>query len=143
MWIVVDLGADGELFVGWNECAFPIWRPCYEVERKYGNQCCTQYKTRYKWNKDLVMNMSGKMEINLAHNARLDTSGIKVGRSFYLLIWGRTRFPFTVFLYQRWCQMSFSHSISVIIGQIGTLICLLLLHFQYEFDISLLFTMQK
>jgi len=34
----------------------------------------------------LATNMSGKMEINLVHNAILDTSGIKVGRSFHLLI---------------------------------------------------------
>ncbi|KAI6699734.1 hypothetical protein NL676_014058 [Syzygium grande] len=40
--------ADGELFVACNECAFPVCRPCYEYERREGNQACPQCKTRYK-----------------------------------------------------------------------------------------------
>uniref|UniRef100_A0A0C9S6G9 Cellulose synthase n=1 Tax=Wollemia nobilis TaxID=56998 RepID=A0A0C9S6G9_9CONI len=47
----VGLTANGELFVACNECAFPVCRPCYEYERKEGNQCCPQCKTRYKRHK--------------------------------------------------------------------------------------------
>ncbi|OAY82951.1 putative cellulose synthase A catalytic subunit 1 (UDP-forming) [Ananas comosus] len=44
----VGLSATGDVFVACNECAFPVCRPCYEYERKDGNQCCPQCKTRYK-----------------------------------------------------------------------------------------------
>ncbi|KAL0543527.1 hypothetical protein IC582_018624 [Cucumis melo] len=44
----VELTAEGELFVACNECAFPVCRPCYEYERREGNQACPQCKTRYK-----------------------------------------------------------------------------------------------
>ncbi|XP_041007472.1 cellulose synthase A catalytic subunit 6 [UDP-forming]-like isoform X2 [Juglans microcarpa x Juglans regia] len=44
----VELTVDGELFVACNECAFPVCRPCYEYERREGNQACPQCKTRYK-----------------------------------------------------------------------------------------------
>ncbi|MCO5601057.1 hypothetical protein L7F22_055174 [Adiantum nelumboides] len=44
----VGRSADGELFVACNECAFPVCRPCYEYERKEGNKCCPQCRTRYK-----------------------------------------------------------------------------------------------
>ncbi|ONK81025.1 uncharacterized protein A4U43_C01F24420 [Asparagus officinalis] len=44
----VGLTVTGEVFVACNECAFPVCRPCYEYERKDGNQCCPQCKTRYK-----------------------------------------------------------------------------------------------
>ncbi|KAL7144133.1 hypothetical protein ABFS83_08G238200 [Erythranthe nasuta] len=44
----VEITLDGELFVACNECAFPVCRPCYEYERKEGNQSCPQCKTRYK-----------------------------------------------------------------------------------------------
>lgn len=47
----VGATADGELFVACNECAFPVCRPCYEYERKDGNQSCPQCKTRYKRHK--------------------------------------------------------------------------------------------
>lgn len=43
--------ATGDVFVACNECAFPVCRPCYEYERKDGNQCCPQCKTRYKRHK--------------------------------------------------------------------------------------------
>ncbi|XP_024521229.1 probable cellulose synthase A catalytic subunit 5 [UDP-forming] isoform X1 [Selaginella moellendorffii] len=48
-----DVGCtvDGELFVACNECAFPVCRPCYEYERKDGNQSCPQCKTRYRRHK--------------------------------------------------------------------------------------------
>ncbi|KAJ7294941.1 hypothetical protein O6H91_Y222700 [Diphasiastrum complanatum] len=39
---------DGELFVACVECAFPVCRPCYEYERKDGNQSCPQCKSKYK-----------------------------------------------------------------------------------------------
>ncbi|XP_062148403.1 cellulose synthase A catalytic subunit 6 [UDP-forming] [Alnus glutinosa] len=44
----VEITVDGELFVACNECAFPVCRPCYEYERREGNQACPQCKTRYK-----------------------------------------------------------------------------------------------
>ena len=44
----VGVTATGEVFVACNECAFPVCRPCYEYERKDGNQSCPQCKTRYK-----------------------------------------------------------------------------------------------
>ncbi|KAJ7526246.1 hypothetical protein O6H91_17G090000 [Diphasiastrum complanatum] len=47
----VGVTIDGELFVACNECAFPVCRPCYEYERKDGNQSCPQCKTRYKRHK--------------------------------------------------------------------------------------------
>uniref|UniRef100_A0A0D9ZUU0 Cellulose synthase n=1 Tax=Oryza glumipatula TaxID=40148 RepID=A0A0D9ZUU0_9ORYZ len=47
----VGVSATGDVFVACNECAFPVCRPCYEYERKEGNQCCPQCKTRYKRHK--------------------------------------------------------------------------------------------
>ncbi|KAK4780321.1 hypothetical protein SAY87_016427 [Trapa incisa] len=44
----IELTPDGEPFVACNECAFPVCRPCYEYERREGNQACPQCKTRYK-----------------------------------------------------------------------------------------------
>ncbi|PKI70317.1 hypothetical protein CRG98_009283 [Punica granatum] len=44
----VELTPEGEPFVACNECAFPVCRPCYEYERREGNQACPQCKTRYK-----------------------------------------------------------------------------------------------
>ena len=51
----VGLSATGDVFVACNECAFPVCRPCYEYERKEGNQCCPQCKTRYKRHKGLFL----------------------------------------------------------------------------------------
>ncbi|PKI35667.1 hypothetical protein CRG98_043938, partial [Punica granatum] len=42
---------DGEQFIACDVCAFPVCRPCYEYERKDGNQSCPQCKTRYKRHK--------------------------------------------------------------------------------------------
>ena len=39
---------DGEPFIACDVCALPVCRPCYEYERKDGNQSCPQCKTRYK-----------------------------------------------------------------------------------------------
>ncbi|RDX75112.1 Cellulose synthase A catalytic subunit 6 [UDP-forming], partial [Mucuna pruriens] len=44
----IEVTVDGEPFVACNECAFPVCRPCYEYERREGNQVCPQCKTRYK-----------------------------------------------------------------------------------------------
>ncbi|CAH9099805.1 unnamed protein product [Cuscuta epithymum] len=44
----IEITIEGEVFVACNECAFPICRPCYEYERREGNQACPQCKTRYK-----------------------------------------------------------------------------------------------
>ncbi|CAA7396906.1 unnamed protein product [Spirodela intermedia] len=47
----IEIGSDGEPFVACNECAFPVCRPCYEYERREGNQVCPQCRTRYKRHK--------------------------------------------------------------------------------------------
>lgn len=44
----IEITVDGEPFVACNECAFPVCRPCYEYERREGNQACPQCKTRFK-----------------------------------------------------------------------------------------------
>ncbi|XP_073142642.1 cellulose synthase A catalytic subunit 6 [UDP-forming]-like [Henckelia pumila] len=44
----IEFSIDGEPFVACNECAFPVCRPCYEYERREGNQACPQCRTRYK-----------------------------------------------------------------------------------------------
>eukprot|EP00258_Populus_trichocarpa_P005782 XP_002308955.2 cellulose synthase A catalytic subunit 3 [UDP-forming] isoform X1 [Populus trichocarpa] len=48
-----DIGktVDGEPFVACHVCSFPVCRPCYEYERKDGNQSCPQCKTKYKRHK--------------------------------------------------------------------------------------------
>ncbi|CAK7342550.1 unnamed protein product [Dovyalis caffra] len=48
-----DIGKtiDGEPFVACHVCSFPVCRPCYEYERKDGNQSCPQCKTKYKRHK--------------------------------------------------------------------------------------------
>lgn len=51
----VGVTAEGELFVACNECAFPVCRPCYDYERKDGNQSCPQCRTRYKRHKGTAM----------------------------------------------------------------------------------------
>eukprot|EP00850_Spirogloea_muscicola_P016808 SM000139S00125 [mRNA] locus=s139:206993:213164:- [translate_table: standard] len=44
-----EVGAttEGDLFVACNECAYPVCRPCYEYERKEGQQACPQCKSHY------------------------------------------------------------------------------------------------
>ncbi|KAG0455582.1 hypothetical protein HPP92_024874 [Vanilla planifolia] len=44
----VGITLDGDVFVACDVCGFPVCRPCYEYERKHGNQCCPQCKTKYK-----------------------------------------------------------------------------------------------
>ncbi|XP_047315745.1 cellulose synthase A catalytic subunit 3 [UDP-forming]-like isoform X2 [Impatiens glandulifera] len=44
----VGHAVNGEPFVACDVCAFPVCRPCYEYERKDGNQSCPQCKTAYK-----------------------------------------------------------------------------------------------
>lgn len=44
-----DVGSSpsGDPFVACLHCGFPVCRPCYEYERKDGNQACPQCKNRY------------------------------------------------------------------------------------------------
>lgn len=51
----VGVTAEGELFVACNECAFPVCRPCYDYERKDGNQSCPQCRTRYKRHRGIAI----------------------------------------------------------------------------------------
>lgn len=44
----VGTTVDGDIFVACDVCGFPVCRPCYEYERKDGNQSCPQCKTKYK-----------------------------------------------------------------------------------------------
>ena len=46
---------DGDRFVACDICGFPVCRPCYEYERKHGNQSCPQCKTTYKRHKGNAM----------------------------------------------------------------------------------------
>ncbi|XP_058072776.1 cellulose synthase A catalytic subunit 3 [UDP-forming]-like isoform X1 [Magnolia sinica] len=48
-----DVGTtvNGDLFIACDVCSFPVCRPCYDYERKDGNQSCPQCKTRYKRHK--------------------------------------------------------------------------------------------
>ncbi|KAL0323248.1 UNVERIFIED_CONTAM: Cellulose synthase A catalytic subunit [UDP-forming] [Sesamum angustifolium] len=61
----IEFTVDGEPFVACNECAFPVCRPCYEYERREGNQACPQCKTRYKRIKVAPELMETKMKMNL------------------------------------------------------------------------------
>ncbi|KAK1300693.1 Cellulose synthase A catalytic subunit 2 [UDP-forming] [Acorus calamus] len=47
----VEITEDGDPFVACHECGLPVCRPCYEYERREGNQSCPQCKTRYKRHK--------------------------------------------------------------------------------------------
>ncbi|KAK4787414.1 hypothetical protein SAY86_011247 [Trapa natans] len=44
----VGKGVDGEPFVACHVCAFPVCRPCYDYERKDGNQSCPRCKAPYE-----------------------------------------------------------------------------------------------
>lgn len=44
----IEVTEEGDVFVGCNECAFPICRACYDYERREGAQVCPQCKTRFK-----------------------------------------------------------------------------------------------
>lgn len=50
----VGKSVDGHLFVACDICSFPVCRPCYEYERKDGNQTCPKCKTTYKRHKGLT-----------------------------------------------------------------------------------------
>ncbi|KAE9459810.1 hypothetical protein C3L33_08282, partial [Rhododendron williamsianum] len=54
----VGMTVDGEPFIACDICAFPVCRPCYEYERKDGNQSCPQCKTKYKRHKAQVPQIS-------------------------------------------------------------------------------------
>jgi cellulose synthase A len=47
----IGSAVNGEPFTACGVCAFPVCRPCYEYERKDGNQSCPQCKTRYNKHK--------------------------------------------------------------------------------------------
>ncbi|CAF2142020.1 unnamed protein product [Brassica napus] len=44
-------GDNGNTFVACHVCAFPVCKPCYEYERRNGENCCPQCNTPYKPNK--------------------------------------------------------------------------------------------
>ncbi|XP_042412956.1 cellulose synthase A catalytic subunit 7 [UDP-forming]-like [Zingiber officinale] len=39
---------NGQVFVACHHCGFPVCQPCYDYERREGNQTCPQCNTRYK-----------------------------------------------------------------------------------------------
>ncbi|KAL8139138.1 hypothetical protein V2J09_005139 [Rumex salicifolius] len=47
----IGLRDNGLLFVACLDCGFPVCQPCYEYERKEGNQCCPHCNARYKRHK--------------------------------------------------------------------------------------------
>ncbi|THU74470.1 hypothetical protein C4D60_Mb04t33710 [Musa balbisiana] len=47
----IGLRDNGDRFVACLECGFPVCRPCYEYERREGNQTCPQCNTCYKRHK--------------------------------------------------------------------------------------------
>ncbi|CAN7002117.1 unnamed protein product, partial [Brassica rapa subsp. trilocularis] len=47
----VGRAENGYPFVACDVCSFSVCRPCYEYERRYGNQSCPQCKNRYKRHK--------------------------------------------------------------------------------------------
>uniref|UniRef100_A0A7N0TAG8 Cellulose synthase n=1 Tax=Kalanchoe fedtschenkoi TaxID=63787 RepID=A0A7N0TAG8_KALFE len=44
----IEFTASGQIFSACTLCAFPVCRPCYEYERKHGNQACMRCKARYR-----------------------------------------------------------------------------------------------
>ncbi|KAJ0816017.1 putative cellulose synthase (UDP-forming) chromatin regulator PHD family [Helianthus annuus] len=60
----LGLTENGDIFVACNECAFPVCRPCYEYERRDGNQACPQCKTRYKRHKVPVRIVDPSKDLN-------------------------------------------------------------------------------
>ncbi|XP_047313595.1 cellulose synthase A catalytic subunit 3 [UDP-forming]-like [Impatiens glandulifera] len=62
----VGTAVDGEPFIACDVCAFPVCRPCYEYERKDGNQSCPQCKTHYKRHKGSpTIHGDGEEEVDL------------------------------------------------------------------------------
>ena len=60
----VGKNVDGDPFIACDVCAFPVCRPCYEYERKDGNQSCPQCKTRYKRHKG-ALNINVSLDIHM------------------------------------------------------------------------------
>ena len=50
----IGSAVNGDPFIACGVCAFPVCRPCYEYERKDGNQSCPQCKTRYNKHKGKI-----------------------------------------------------------------------------------------
>ncbi|CAN7114256.1 unnamed protein product [Brassica rapa subsp. narinosa] len=48
---------DADRFVACDVCEFPVCKPCYEFERKDGNQSCPQYK-RHKDEDEATVELS-------------------------------------------------------------------------------------
>ncbi|VVB13296.1 unnamed protein product [Arabis nemorensis] len=63
---------DGDRFVACDFCSFPVCRPCYEYERKDGNQSCPQCKTTYKKHKGSPAIPGDKDEDVLADEATVE-----------------------------------------------------------------------
>lgn len=63
----VGTTVDGDLFVACDVCGFPVCRPCYEYERKDGNQSCPQCKTKYKRHKGFALDLE-PICINVSHS---------------------------------------------------------------------------
>ncbi|KAF2293153.1 hypothetical protein GH714_038077 [Hevea brasiliensis] len=72
----IEITVDGEPFVACNECAFPVCRPCYEYERREGNQACPQCKTRYKRIKEQVAEAMLSARLNTGLASHSSVSGI-------------------------------------------------------------------
>ncbi|KAL8172181.1 hypothetical protein V2J09_023985 [Rumex salicifolius] len=70
----VQTNSDGEPFVACDVCSFPVCRPCYEYERKDGNQCCPQCKTKYKRHKGSPPILGDKVEDSDVDDGLSDTS---------------------------------------------------------------------
>ncbi|CAN7043221.1 unnamed protein product [Brassica rapa subsp. trilocularis] len=59
-------GDNGQTFVACHVCAFPVCKPCYEYERRNGENCCPQCNTPYKPNKG---------DEDEENNGRVDSDG--------------------------------------------------------------------
>ncbi|TKY68136.1 Cellulose synthase A catalytic subunit 3 of UDP-forming [Spatholobus suberectus] len=68
----VGKSVDGEPFIACDVCAFPVCRPCYEYERKDGNQSCPQCKTQYKRHKGSPAILGDREEDDAAADGAID-----------------------------------------------------------------------
>ncbi|KAG6537231.1 hypothetical protein ZIOFF_002317 [Zingiber officinale] len=82
----VGLTVDGDLFVACNECAFPIYRTCYEYERREGNQVCPQCKTIFKRLKALREDILTKALNSNEHGGHVRGIGANVTPSSFFKV---------------------------------------------------------
>ncbi|GAU12645.1 hypothetical protein TSUD_121360, partial [Trifolium subterraneum] len=68
----IGSAVNGDPFIACGVCAFPVCRPCYEYERKDGNQSCPQCKTRYNKHKGSPPILGDREEDGDADNATND-----------------------------------------------------------------------